>query len=409
MKIAIPSLLGVESIISGELQDLGYEKDQIEVHDGLVYLIVEERLEPISEAVARLNINLRVGERVQLEIADFEARTFDELYDGIREIQWEEWIPNGWAFIVKGYSRKSDLFGVPACQRTIKKGIVERLSAVRGTIAGGVVPEDPDKGLLRIQFSIIENTVHLLVDTSGASLHKRGYRPRSNEAPLKETLAAAMLKIMRWEPFSDEMLLDPFCGSGTIAIEAAMMAASMPPGLNRRFEGEIWPVLDTTAFARAREEGQAMMDSDAPDESFIFASDIDRNTVSLAIENAERAGVRSFISFARRDIRNVNGREWMAAHPDFPRCLVLGNPPYGERMSNEEEVASIHKVLGENFLPYGNLFSGLRLGIITAAENFEEEVGKVADKRRKLYNGMIRCYLYQYYRHPRRDRSGERR
>lgn len=400
MKIAIPSLLGIESVISAELQEMGYTKEQISVRDGVVYLTVDETLEAVSEAVARLNLNLRTGERVQLEIETFPARTFDELFDRIREVPWEEWIPSGWAFIIRGYSRKSELFGVPSIQRTIKKGIVERLGKRRGTAVGGVVPEDPDIGVIRLQFSILSDEVHLLIDTSGDSLHKRGYRPVSNAAPLKETLAAAMLKIMRWEPFSDEALLDPFCGSGTIAIEAAMMAADMPPGLNRRFAGEQWPVLDLRAFELAREAGREQMDASAPDEPFIFASDIDKDTLGIAVENANRAGVRPFISFSRRDIANINGRDWLNSHPDFDRCLILGNPPYGERMSDAETVAEIHRIMGDHFLPNGHLIYGLRLGVITADADFERDLGCPADRRRKLYNGMIKCCLYQYYRHP---------
>ena len=323
MKIIIPSLLGVETVISREVQDLGYPKEQIEVRDGLVSLNVEETFEAVSEAVARLNINLRTGERVQLEIDSFDAKTFDELYDAVRDVPWESWIPDGWAFIVRGYSRKSELFGIPACQRTVKKGIVERLASVRGYASHEHIPEDPALGTIRIQFSIMSDVVSLLIDTSGESLHKRGYRPNSNLAPLKETLAAAMLKIMRWEPFSDEALLDPFCGSGTIPIEAAMIAASMPAGLNRRFTGEDWPVLESEAFARAREEGRDLMDVEAIDEPFIFASDIDMAAIDIATENAERAGIRSFISFSRRDVANIGGRDWLHAHPDFDRCLIL--------------------------------------------------------------------------------------
>ncbi|HHX37274.1 MAG TPA: class I SAM-dependent RNA methyltransferase [Clostridiaceae bacterium] len=409
MKIVIPSLLGVEAVISREIQDLGYAKDNIEVRDGLVSLSVDETLEAVSEAVARLNINLRTGERVQLEIDSFTAKTFDELFDEVREVPWEAWIPEGWAFIVRGYSRKSELFGIPACQRTVKKGIVERLAATRGYTSDETIPEDPNLGTIRIQFSIMSDIVQLLIDTSGESLHKRGYRPNSNLAPLKETLAAAMLKIMRWEPFSDEALLDPFCGSGTIPIEAAMMAASMPPGINRRFTGEYWPVLDTEAFARAREEGRELMDVGSIDEPFIFASDVDMEAIDIATENAERAGIRSFISFSRRDVANIGGRDWMHAHPDFNRCLILGNPPYGERMGDIESVTKIHHHLAENYLPNGNLVPGIRLGIITAADHFESDMGRPADRRRKLYNGMKRCYFYQFYRHHSRGKNKRKR
>ena len=350
-----------------------------------------------------MNLNLRTGERVQIEAGAFPARTFDELFDGVRELDWENWIPEGWCIHVKGYSRKSELFGIPACQRTIKKGIIERLAKKMGLSADGVVPEDPELGIMRIQFSIVENVVHFLVDTSGESLHKRGYRPRANAAPLKETLAAAMLKIMLWEPFSDEALLDPFCGSGTIPIEAAMMAAGIPPGLNRRFAAEFYPFLDTTAFDRAREEGRALMDTHAPDMPFIFASDVDREAVALAVDNAARADVRDFISFSRRDAKHISGRDWLNSHPEFRRCLVLGNPPYGERMGDEEEVESIHQALSDNFFTNGSLQFGVRLGIITSDESFENTVGIRADRRRKLYNGMIKCQFYQYYRHPRRN------
>lgn len=408
MNIVIPSLLGVEAIISKELQEMGYSKSRIRVQDGLVFLEVDDTGEALSDAVARLNINLRTGERVQIEAGAAKATTFDELYEITKEMDWENWLPEGWFIHVKGYSRKSALFGVPAIQRTVKKGIVERLAAKRGYAAGATIPEDADQGVIRIQFSIINDVVHFLVDTSGESLHKRGYRPVSNAAPLKETLAAAMLKIMLWEPFSDEALLDPFCGSGTIAIEAAMLAANVPPGLNRRFSAEDYPFIDTGAFGRVREEGRDLMDIAAPDRPFIFASDVDKDAIAMAVENASRANVRDFISFSRRDANRVSGRDWLNTHPDFRRCLVLGNPPYGERMGSDDEVAGIHKALGENFFNNGSLLYGIRLGIITAAEDFESELGVKADRRRKLYNGMIKCQFYQYYRHPRRNTGEEK-
>ncbi len=407
MNIVIPSLLGVEAIISRELQEMGYDKNRITVYDGQVYLEVDDTGEALSDAVANINLNLRTGERVQIEAGVFPAKTFDELYDGVRELDWENWIPEGWAIHVRGYSRKSELFGIPACQRTIKKGIVERLLSRRGNSIGGVVPEDPDLGIMRIQFSILQDVVHFLVDTSGESLHKRGYRPVSNFAPLKETLAAAMLKIMLWEPFSDEALLDPFCGSGTIPIEAAMLAANVPPGLNRRFAAEQYPFLDTSAFERAREKGRDEMDTAAPDNPFIFASDIDKDAIALAVENATSVNVREFISFSRRDANRISGRDWLSSHPEFKRCLIIGNPPYGERMGDEEEVSAIHKALGENFFTNGGLQFGVRLGIITSNEGFESEIGVRADRRRKLYNGMIKCQFYQYYRHPRRPSAAD--
>ncbi len=399
MRIAIPSLLGIEALIAEELGELGYQKEQIEVKDGMVYLTVEDSQVAVSTAIARLNINLRCAERVQLEVSSFVAKDFDTLFDEIRAIEWEAWIPEDWAFIIKGYSRKSALYGVPGIQRTIKKGIAERLAKHRGLAADGQVTEDPSQGTVRLQFSIMSDTVCLMIDTSGDGLHKRGYRLEHVEAPLKETIAAAMIRLVRWEPFSDEAFLDPFCGSGTLAIEAALLAAGIPAGINRRFDGEYWPVLDTQAFAEAREEGRSGIDAVAPDDPFIFASDIDKQAVAIAANNAERAGIRSFISFSRRDAANIAGRDWINMHPEFDRCIVIGNPPYGERIGSAEEVAAIHRALGENFLPGGHLLRGFRLAMITASETFEQEINCTADRRRKLYNGMIKCCFYQYYRH----------
>ena len=257
MKVVLTTLFGIEALTADELTGLGYPREQLTISDGQVRLDPGDEPGSFSQtalAIARLNVRIRTAERVLVELASYPAADFDTLFDSARSLPWEDWIAPGAAFTVNGYSRKSALFGIPACQSLIKKAIVSRLLAARGQSPDSRLAEDPSVGLLRIQFGIVSDQVSMMVDTSGEGLHKRGYRPLQHEAPIKETLAAAMLMVSRFAPFSDEAVVDPCCGSGTIPIEAALLAFGIAPGLNRPFAGEHWPIVGAQPFRQAREE-----------------------------------------------------------------------------------------------------------------------------------------------------------
>lgn len=396
MKVIMTTLFGIEAVTARELVDLGYAREQVQVSDGQLSLDTGPDLAEAALAVARLNINLATAERVLLQLATFKAESFDELFDRTGEQPWEDWIPVDFAFHIKGYSRKSKLFGVPACQSLVKKAIVQRLLAARGLAPDSQLVEDRQLGLVRIQFSIIADQVTLMVDTSGEGLHKRGYRPLRSQAPIKETLAAAIIRLARFRPFSPEALLDPMCGSGTFPIEAALMAAGIAPGLNREFAAENWPPIGPDPFARAREEASGKIDREAPDQPFIFASDLSAKEMANARQNAQTAGVDAWISFSRRDAASWAGPQ-LARRTGTERQLVICNPPYGERMLDERQANALYRMLGEVFLDKGRPRPDVRFFMITPYEGLEELLGQPATRRRKLYNGMIKCTLYQYF------------
>lgn len=405
-KIAIPVLMGLESVLADELAELGYAEEDIQKDNALVMLHVGNDIGELSRAAARCNIFLRTAERVEIEVSSFKAEDFDELFEKCQQLPWEEWIEPKAAIVVKGYSRNSKLFAPSALQSTIKKAIVLRLQRAWHK-EGRELPEDRNFKEHRIQYAVMKNTVSLRFDTSGTGLHKRGYRRAHNAAPLKETLAAGIIRLSRWEPFSGELLYDPLCGSGTFLIEAACMAGGIAPGLNRTFRGEEWAFLDPRAFAEAREEAEAAIDLTSPDDIFIAGSDIDARTLELAKENASRAGVRSFIRWANLDLFSLDEaalRRYFKAQ----KILFVANPPYGERMADEEEVKKINRQLAALALSDEAKYTkeNCRLSVITSAD-FEEDCGRRADKRRKLYNGMIRCTLYQYFREIRRRKAQE--
>ena len=278
-----------------------------------------------------------------------------------------------------------------------EKAIVSRLLTARGLAPDSRLPEDPAIGLVRVQFGIVADQVSIMVDTSGDGLHKRGYRPLQHEAPIKETLAAAMIMVSRFEPFSDEAFVDPCCGSGTLPIEAALMAFGIAPGLNRPFAGEHWPVIGPEPFRLAREEAMARMDLTPPEMPFIFGSDISPQAVEIARTNAKRAGVESLVRFRTADMTRLNPaelRQWTG----HPRQLIVCNPPYGERLLDLEQAEALYESIGANFLDNGMARPGIRLSVITPHEQFEKIAGGYADKRRKLYNGMIRCTLFHYFK-----------
>lgn len=366
--LTIPCPLGTESITAHQIRELGYETS--EVVDGSVSFVGDE------EAIALANVNLRSGERVLIKIGEFKALTFTELFDNVKKLPWEDFIGKDCAFPVKGYSLKSKLFSVPDCQSIIKKAVVSRLSEKYN-----VSWFEETGALYRIQFAIMKDVVTVYIDTTGAPLYKRGYRAEGVLAPLRETLAFSMIDVSRWR--GDRPFIDPFCGSGTIPIEAAMYALNVAPGKMRRFECEKWDMFKNNIFNDAREE--AVENEQWDREVNIFASDIDPDAVSLAISNAKKAGVDKKIKFFRADVKDVR------AFKD--KGIVMCNPPYGERLMDKKSVERLYQTMGRKFSEFENA-SKL---ILTSYEDFEKYYGKKADKKRKLYNGMLKCNLYMYF------------
>ncbi len=396
MKIIITALFGLESLVSEDLMSIGYQKENITVSDGLISLEVNDS--QLADTVARVNLWVRTGERVFVELANFPARSFDELFEGISRICWEEFIPVDFAFHINGYSRKSELFGISACQSICKKAIVKRLLSARNLFASDVLIEDERKGLLKVQFGIVADQVSVMIDTSGEGLHKRGYRPLAHQAPIKETLAAGLVRLSRYKPFGEEALVDPFCGSGTIVIEAALSAFSIAPGLNRPFAAEYWPIIGKAAFTKARQEALQMQDQDIPDDIYFFGSDLDKTAVETSERNARAAGIDKVVRFRQADAFKQTPEE-LRNWTGLPRQLILCNPPYGERLLSQEEAQEIYKGIAKTYLDAeGNCRKGVRLSVISPDDTFERAVGRPADKRRKLYNGNIRCQMYHYYK-----------
>lgn len=404
MDIIMPVLLGLERICADEVINLGYDTTKVKLEDGLVRLDAGDDPKDVAMAIARLNVNLATAERVELEVFKIKARTFDDFFDRAEALPWEQVIPQDAVFIVNGYSRRSELFSVTDLQRLLKKAIVNRLLDKRYP-GRSLVPERESAGFLNLKFAFLDDVCSFRFDTSGDGLHKRGYRLQAGDAPLSETLAAALLRICRWTPYSDEALFDPFCGSGTIAIEAAMMAAGIAPGMRRSFAADQWSDLYRKSFTMAKEEAKQHLSLDPPDQIFIFGSDLDAAVLSIAEENAARAGVRDFIDFRRMDARDIT-KERLDDITKMERQQIIGNPPYGERMLSEADIRDLHYDLGKHLLDREELAKGLRIAFITSSEEFEYDFGRVADKRRKLYNGMIKCTFYQYFRrYPKRTNN----
>ncbi len=366
--LACPCVFGVESLVADEIKELGYA--DITTQNGRVTFKADEA------AIARANIGLRCAERVLILLAEFDAHSFEDLFQGVKAIAWEHWVGREDAFPVKGWSLNSVLHSVPDCQAIVKKAAVERLKA---TYKIDWFKETGSK--LQIQFSILKDRVSIFLDTSGEGLHKRGYRRNANEAPLKETLAAAMCKIARFYP--DRAFCDPMCGSGTILIEAAMLGLNMAPGLSRSFAAESWN-LNKEIWRQAREEALSLINKQPIE---VFGYDSDKDAVALTLENAKKAGLEGVIKADVQDIRDFA--------PSQAHGTVVTNPPYGERMLDIKQAEELYGVMGSAFL---KLDGGWRFYIISPSDRFETLFGKKADKRRKLYNGMIKCELFQYFR-----------
>ena len=365
--LVAPCFFGTESTLSFEVRRLGAQN--VQVTDGRV------AFSGGAEMIAAANLNLRTAERVLLLLKTFPASTFDELFDGVNAIPWEELIPADAQFPVKGSSLSSQLSSVPACQSIVKKAVVKRLQAGHKTAS---LPETG--ALYKIRFAIRKNVVEVMLDTSGDGLHKRGYRRNATLAPIKETLAAAIADLGRVR--RDSLVQDPFCGSGTLVIEAAQKALNIAPGLRRRFAAEQFDFVPAAVW---REQRQKALDEAKPDAAFEGAGyDIDPAAVALANANARLAGVGERCRFEVADVKDFTAAQ---------TAIVLTNPPYGERLGDAAEAASLARTLGQVWQRH----PGQGLYAITADAEFETHFGKKAARRRKIYNGMIPCQLYMYF------------
>ena len=362
-----PCFFGTESTLNFEVKRLGAQN--IQVTDGRV------AFQGGADMIAAANLNLRTAERVLLLLATYKATTFDELFDGCYAIAWEELLPANAAFPVKGSSLSSQLSSVPACQSIVKKAIVKRLMNGHKV---GTLPEDG--ALYKIRFALRKDTVEIYLDTSGDGLHKRGYRKNATLAPIKETLAAAIADLGRVR--RDSLVQDPFCGSGTICIEAALIALNRAPGLHRSFAAEKWSCVPAEVWRQARTEA---MDREFRGDYHILGSDIDPASLDIARENARKAGVAKLIEFREADATK------MSLPTD--KGLIVCNPPYGERMLEQRSAQRLYQAFGRH-IKYAD---GWKKYIISSEPEFEHYFGKQAAKKRKLYNGRLQCNVYMYF------------
>ena len=375
IELVATTLLGVEALTARELKNLGF--DDVRVEDGRVTFSGDEA------AICQSNIWLRTAERVLIKMGEFEALTFDDLFEKTKALPWDEWITENASFPVKAYSLKSMLHSVPDCQSIVKKAIVEKLKQKFNS------NWFEEKGpVYRIHLSLLKDRATLMIDTSGDGLHKRGYRENANEAPLKETLAAAIVMISNWRP--EKALLDPFCGSGTIMIEAAMIGANIAPGIAREFSSESWFQLPKDLWWSARKQAHNLIKKDL--DLTIIGSDIDAQAIKLSHENASIAGVDNYITFKQQPVLDVKVIDKYG--------VIVCNPPYGERMGEAKAAQNLYKQMGKIF----NNINTWSYFILTSHEEFEKLFGRIANKKRKLYNGMIKCNLFQYFgSHPPRS------
>lgn len=362
-------LLGLEGLVAGELREMG--ATNVEASNGSVSFSGD------SSTLARANICSRYSERILVLIGRFKAASFEELFDQTVCLPWENYINKKDQFPVKGWSIDSKLHSVPDCQSIIKKAVVERLKSKYN-----VSWFEETGALYRIQFSIMKDTVTIMIDSSGEGLHKRGYRPQAAIAPIKETIAAAMSYLSKI--YDDSNVYDPFCGSGTIVIESALIATNTAPGLNRSFTAENWDMISSEVWRQERSRALDLIKRDI--KFFAVGTDIDDRAVELAKHNAKKAGMDSKTQFVKKDVKDFEF--------STERGIVICNPPYGERLMDKEQAENIYKLIGEIFVKK----KGWRYGIICAHEEFEKIFGRKADKRRKLYNGMIKCQFYQFFK-----------
>ena len=367
LQFTVPTLFGLEGICADEVRRL--ELPQVKAENGRVLCTGSERDLP------RLNLNIRTGERVLLTLGTFPARDFDALFEGVRALPWERFIPRDGQFPVKGHCLNSALRSVPACQSIVKKAIAARLGSKYG------LQTLPETGALyQVQFSVMGDEAALMLDTSGPGLHKRGYRAQGVAAPLRETLAAGLVLLSRYR--GKDPLCDPFCGSGTIPIEAALIAKNRAPGLNRSFSAQRWSWLDKKLWMSAADEAE---DREFDGEYEIWGGDIDPEAVALAKHNAQLAEVEDIVRF---DVDDATRFHWGGLYG-----RVVTNPPYGERVMERKEAEDLYRSFGK---AWDKLPQGWKLYLLSSHTEFERTFGKKAGKKRKLYNGMLKCDLFMY-------------
>ncbi|WP_018660302.1 THUMP domain-containing class I SAM-dependent RNA methyltransferase [Heyndrickxia acidiproducens] len=367
-QIIATSAMGIEAIVAKEVRALGYE---CKVENGRIEFTGD------SAAIARANLWLRCADRIKIKVAAFKAETFDELFEQTKAIHWEDYLPVDAEFPVQGKSVKSKLFSVPDCQAIVKKAIVERMKSHYKQV-NWFTENGP---LFKLEVALLKDVATITLDTSGAALHKRGYRAAQGPAPIKETLAAAMIRLTNWHP--DRPFRDPFCGSGTIPIEAALIGQNIAPGFNRDFISETWPWMDKEVWRAAREEAEDLARYDQP--LNIMGSDIDHKMIEIASQNANEAGLGGIVRFKQMQVADFTSKEEYG--------VILGNPPYGERLGDRAEVENMYSEMGRAF----SKLETWSVYMLTSYENFEQVYGKKATKKRKLFNGSIRTDLYQFW------------
>lgn len=366
---AAPCLMGVEKLLSNELKFMGAEN--VRADNGRVFFCGDELM------LAKANIRSRFAERILLLLGRFDVHSFEDLFQGVKKIPWEKYIPENGQFPVKGNCLSSALHSVPDCQSIIKKAVAERLKSVYKKDWF-----DETGAMFKIQFLILKNNACIMLDTSGEPLHKRGYRASSNDAPIRETLAATLAELSRVR--SNHTVIDPCCGSGTLLIEAAQKALNIQPNAGRNFIAEKWEFIPKDVWETERTRAKNEIKTDAAFRGFGY--DIDEAAIEIACGNAKKAGVEDYITFVKRDIRDFS--------ESFERATVICNPPYGERLLDIRAAEDIYRIMGEKFISK----PGWSYTVISPDDDFEKCFGRIADKRRKLYNGMIRCQVYQYFK-----------
>jgi len=364
---AVPTLFGLESLVADELRRLNLA--EVRAENGRVLC------SGTAADIPRINLNLRTGERLLVVLGRFPAHDFEALFQGTRALPWEQFIPKNGQFPVKGHSLNSALHAIPACQSIVKKAVAARLGQKYGM---DTLPETGP--VYQIQFSIMKDTATLMLDTSGAGLHKRGYRAQGVVAPLRETLAAAMVMLSRYK--GRDPLCDPFCGSGTIPIEAALIAKNRAPGLNRSFSAQKWAWLDNKLWLDAADEA---MDKEFDGNYEIWGGDLDPAAVELARHNARLAEVDDLVSF---EVSDATRFHWGGLHG-----RIVTNPPYGERIMERREAEELYRAFGKAYQKFPDSW---KLYLLSSHTEFERTFGKQADKKRKLYNGMLKCDLFMY-------------